>query len=47
MAENPEQYMDDKTKENPMAEEMKKTYGIVRGSRGIVNNRISEPVTRL
>jgi hypothetical protein len=45
--EKPEQYLDDKTKEKTLAEEMKKTYGTVRGSRGIIINRISEPVTRL
>jgi len=35
--------MDDKTKEKVLAEETKKNYGIVRGSRGIIINRISEP----
>jgi hypothetical protein len=46
-AEKPQQYLDDKTKEKTLAEEMKKTYGTVRGSRGIVINIINEPVTRL
>jgi hypothetical protein len=32
--EKPEQYLDEKTKEKALAEEMKKTYGIVRGSQG-------------
>jgi hypothetical protein len=42
-----EQYLDEKTKENTLEDKMKKTYGIVRGSRGIVINRISELVTRM
>jgi hypothetical protein len=41
--EKPAQYLDDKTKEKSLAEEMKKTYGTERGSRGIIINRISEP----
>jgi hypothetical protein len=41
------QYMDDKTKEKALAEEMKQTYKIERGSRGIIINKISEPATRL
>jgi hypothetical protein len=36
--------MDGKTKTKTSAEEMNKTYGTVRGSRGIVINRINEPV---
>jgi len=39
--------MDDKTKKRTLAEEIKKTYGTVRGSRGIVINRINEPAKRL
>ena len=39
--------MDDKTKKRTLAEEMKKTYGIVRGSKGIVMNRINEPMKRM
>ena len=38
--------MDDKTKKRTLAEEMKKTYGIVGGSRGIVIYRINEPMKR-
>jgi len=45
--ENPTQYLNDKTKEKALAEEMKKTYGIERGSRGIIIKRISETTTRL
>jgi hypothetical protein len=45
--EKPEQYMDEKTKEKALTEEMKKTYGTIRASRGIIINRISEPTTRL
>jgi hypothetical protein len=45
--ENPEQYLDDKTKEKSLAEEMKKKYGTERGSRGMIINRISEPTMRL
>jgi hypothetical protein len=32
MGESPTQYLDDKTKEKALAEEMKKTYGTERGS---------------
>ena len=39
--------MDDKTKKRTLAEEMKKTYGTVRGSRGIVINKINEPAKRM
>jgi hypothetical protein len=45
--EQPTQYLDEKTKEKALAEEMKQTYGIERGSRGIIINWISEPKTRL
>jgi hypothetical protein len=41
------QYLDDKTKDKSLEEEMKKTYGIERGSKGIIIKRISEPVTIL
>jgi hypothetical protein len=40
MGESPMQYLDDKTKEKSLAEEMKKTYGTERGSRGIIIKRI-------
>jgi hypothetical protein len=45
--EKPKKYLDDKTKEKTLAEEMKKAYGIVIGSKGIIMNRISEPATRM
>jgi hypothetical protein len=40
-------YMDDKTKENALAEEMKKTYGTERGSRDIIIKWISHAATRM
>jgi hypothetical protein len=43
----PAQYMDDKTKENSLVEEMKKTYGIERGSHDIIIKRISDAITRM
>jgi hypothetical protein len=39
--------MDAKTKEKDLEKEMKKTYGTVRGSQGIIINRISELVRRM
>ena len=45
--EKPEKYLDEKTKEKTLAEEMKKTYGTVKGSRGIVISRLNKHVTRL
>jgi hypothetical protein len=42
MGESPTQYLDDKTKEKALAEEMKKTYGTKRGSCGIIIKRISD-----
>jgi hypothetical protein len=42
-----EQYLDDKTKEKFLEEDMKKKYGTERGSRGIIINQIIEPTTRL
>jgi hypothetical protein len=39
--------LDDKTKKKTLAEEMKKTYGTMRGSKGIVINRINEPMKRI
>jgi len=41
------QYMDDKTKEKAIMEEMQKNYGIERGSRGIIIKRINDPATRM
>ena len=45
--DKPEKYLDEKTKEKTLAEEMKKTYGRVRGFKGIVINRINEPMKRI
>jgi hypothetical protein len=45
--ENPGKYLYDKTKEKTLVEEMKKTYGTMRGSRGMIINKINEPVIRL
>jgi hypothetical protein len=45
MGENLAQYLDDKTKEKSLAEEMKKTYDIERGSHMIIIKRISDAVT--
>jgi hypothetical protein len=42
MGESPTQYLDDKTKEKSLAEEMKKTYGTERGSRRIIIKRIND-----
>jgi hypothetical protein len=47
MGENPAQYLDDKTKEKALAEEMKRTYGTERGSHGIIIKRISDATTRM
>jgi hypothetical protein len=41
------QYLDDKTKKKALGEEMNHTYGTKRGSKGIIINRISEPMKRL
>jgi hypothetical protein len=41
------QYLDDKTKEKSLVEEMKKTYRMERGSRGIIIKRISDAATRM
>jgi hypothetical protein len=47
MGENLTQYLDDKTKEKSLTEEMKKTYGTERGSHVIIINRISDATTRM
>jgi hypothetical protein len=39
--------LDDKSKEKTLAEEMKKKYGIDRGTRGIIIKRINNVMTRL
>jgi hypothetical protein len=41
------QYLNDKTKEKALAEDMKKTYGTERGSLGIITKLISDAATRL
>jgi hypothetical protein len=41
------QYMDDKTKEKALVEEMKKTYGVERGSCGIIIKWISDVTTSM
>jgi len=43
----PEQYLDDKTKEKSLAEEIKKKCRTDRGSKGLIINWISEPTMRL
>jgi hypothetical protein len=45
--EKPEQYSLNKTKEKALVEEMKKNFSTLRGARGLIINRISEPVTIL
>jgi hypothetical protein len=40
-------YLEDKTKEKALVEEMKKTYGTKRGSRRIIIKRISDVEKRL
>jgi hypothetical protein len=45
--EKMKKYLDDKTKDKALAEEMKNKYNIDRGSRGLIINKINKPVTRL
>ena len=45
--ENPTQYLDENTKEKEKVEEMKKTYGIERGSHRIIIKHISDTTKRL
>jgi hypothetical protein len=40
-------FLDDKTKEKALAEEMKKKYGTDRGTRGIIIKRINDTATQL
>jgi hypothetical protein len=47
MGESPMQYLDEKTKEKALTEEMKKTYGTERGSGKIIIKRISDTTTRM
>jgi hypothetical protein len=42
-----EQNLNDKNNKKTLAKEMKKTYGTMRGSKRIIINKISEPVTIL
>ena len=45
MGENLAPYLNEKIKEKALAEEMKITYAIERGSRGIIIKRISDTAT--
>jgi hypothetical protein len=47
MGEIPAQYLDDKTKEKYLFEEMNKTYDIERGLCGIIIKRISDTTIRM
>ena len=40
-------FLDDKTKEKALEEEMKKKYGTERGTRGIIIKRINDVMTQL
>jgi hypothetical protein len=40
------QYLDEKTKEKAIAEEVKDKFGIERGSRGVIINNINDPSTK-
>jgi hypothetical protein len=44
---DPTLFLDDKTKEKALAEEMKKKYGTNRGTRGIIIKRINDAATQL
>jgi hypothetical protein len=44
--EKSEQYLEDKTKEKSISDEIKEKYGTERGNRGIRINDINDPVTR-
>jgi hypothetical protein len=47
MGENLAQYLDDKTKEKALNEEMKRTYGIERGLHDIIIQRINDVATQM
>jgi hypothetical protein len=47
MGENPTQYLDEKTKEKTLAEEMKRTHGTERYLCDIIIKRISDAVTQM
>jgi hypothetical protein len=44
---DPTQFLDDKTKEKALAEEMKKKYGTDRGTQGIIIKRINDVATQM
>jgi hypothetical protein len=44
---DPTQFLDDKTKEKELAEEMKNKYGTDRGTRGIIIKRINDVATQM
>jgi hypothetical protein len=44
---DPELFLDDKTKEKVLAEEMNKKYGTNKGTRGIIIKRINDATTQL
>ena len=44
---DPALFLDEKTKEKMIAEEMKKKYGTERGTRGIIIKRINDATTQL
>jgi hypothetical protein len=44
--EKPEQYLEDKTKEKAISDEIKEKYGTDRGNRGIRISDINDPATR-
>jgi hypothetical protein len=44
---DPTQFLDDKTKKKALAEEMKKKYGIDRGTYRIIIKQIKDVVTRM
>jgi hypothetical protein len=44
---DPTKFLDDKSREKALAEEMKKKYGTDRGTRGIIIKRINDAATQL
>ena len=47
MGKSPIQYLDEKSEEKDLAEEMNKTYGIERGLHRIIIKRINDAATRM
>jgi hypothetical protein len=45
--ENPEQHLEDKTRDNAILDEIKDKYGVERGNRGIKISDINDPSTSL